>query len=144
MNNYMNYQKMQVTTVDRLKLVVMLYEGAISYLKTATQYLEKNDLAGKGMYIAKAQDIIDELNNSLNMQEGGEIAVNLRKIYNFIYFYLVKANLSKNRKMIDEVINILSSLKDAWEQINISEVTKEKAGQTTSPEAKLDMNELRV
>jgi flagellar protein FliS len=144
MNNYMNYQKMQVTTVDRLKLVVMLYEGAISYLKTATQYLEKNDLAGKGMYIAKAQDIIDELNNSLNMKDGGEIAVNLRKIYNFLYFYLVKANLSKNRKMLDEVINILSSLKEAWEQINISETAAEQPNTLPQPEQKLDMSELRV
>ena len=143
MKNYMNYQKMQVTTVDRLKLVVMLYEGAISYLKTATQYLEKNDLANKGMYIAKAQDIIDELNNSLNMNEGGEIAVNLRKIYNFLYFYLVKANLSKNKKMIDEVINILSSLKEAWEQINLNEAVAEQKGEAPAVQ-NIDMKELRV
>ena len=117
-NNLMNYQKVQVTTADRLKLVVMLYDGAISFLKTALKYLEKNDMAGKGMYIAKAQDIIDELNNSLNLEEGGEIAVNLRKIYNFIYFYLVKANISKDPKMIKEVIGILSTLKEAWEEIS--------------------------
>ncbi len=143
MNNYMNYQKVQVTTVDRLKLVVMLYDGAISYLKTAKQYLAKNDLSGKGMYIAKAQDIIDELNNSLNMNEGGEIAVNLRKIYNFLYFYLVKANLSKNQKMVDEVINILSSLRDAWKQINLNETNTE--GTDKIPvEQPLEMKELRV
>ena len=114
----MNYQKVQVTTADRLKLVVMLYDGAISFLKSAINCLEKNDMAGKGIYIAKAQDIIDELNNSLNLNDGGEIASTLRKIYNFLYFYLVKANLKKDPKMIQEVIDILSSLREAWYEIS--------------------------
>ena len=129
MNNLMNYQKVQVTTADRLKLVVMLYDGAISYLKSAIKYLEENDMAAKGIYISKAQDIIDELNNSLNMNEGGEIASTLRKIYNFLYFYLVKANLKKDKKMIKEVIDILSTLREAWDEIskkNIEEATPEE------------------
>ncbi len=127
MNNLMNYQKVQVTTADRLKLVVMLYDGAISYLKTAIKYLENNDMAAKGIYISKAQDIIDELNNSLNMEEGGEIASTLRKIYNFLYFYLVKANLKKDSKMIQEVIDILSSLKEAWEEISKKKIEEESS-----------------
>ncbi len=118
----MNYQKVQVTTADRLKLVVMLYDGAISFLKSAINCLEKNDMAGKGIYIAKAQDIIDELNNSLNLKDGGEIASTLRKIYNFLYFYLVKANLKKDPKMIKEVIDILSSLREAWYEISNKKV----------------------
>ncbi len=127
MNNLMNYQKVQVTTADRLKLVVMLYDGAISYLKTAIKYLEENDMAGKGIYISKAQDIIDELNNSLNLQEGGEIASTLRKIYNFLYFYLVKANLKKDAKMIQEVIDILSTLREAWDEISKKKIEEESS-----------------
>ncbi len=136
MNNYMNYQKMQVTTSDRLKLVVMLYDGAISFLKTAIKYIEKNDMASKGIFISKAQDIIDELNNSLNIKDGGEIAVNLRKIYNFLYFYLVKANISKNKDMILEVISILNTLKEAWE-----EISKKGTEQSTNtpPTEKIDL-----
>ncbi len=129
MNNINNYQKVQVTTADRLKLVVMLYDGAISYLKTAIKYINENDMAAKGIYISKAQDIIDELNNSLNMNEGGEIASTLRKIYNFLYFYLVKANLKKDTKMIQEVIDILSSLRDAWDEISKKKMEEESASQ---------------
>ncbi len=129
MNNINNYQKVQVTTADRLKLVVMLYDGAISYLKTAIKYINENDMAAKGIYISKAQDIIDELNNSLNMNEGGEIASTLRKIYNFLYFYLVKANLKKDPKMIQEVIDILSSLRDAWDEISKKKIEEESSSQ---------------
>ncbi len=134
MNNINNYQKVQVTTADRLKLVVMLYDGAISYLKTAIKYINENDMAAKGIYISKAQDIIDELNNSLNMNEGGEIASTLRKIYNFLYFYLVKANLKKDPKMIQEVIDILSSLRDAWD-----EISKKKMEEESSSQEKVDL-----
>jgi flagellar protein FliS len=134
---------MQVTTVDRLKLVVMLYDGAISFLKTAIAHLEKNDFAGKGIYIAKAQDIIDELNNSLNVKEGGEIAVNLRKIYNFLYFYLVKANLARDSKMINEVINILSTLRDAWEQVCEKE-NSNKTNNNVPVNKDGDLSELRI
>ena len=126
MNNLMNYQKVQVTTADRLKLVVMLYDGAISYLKSAIKYIEENDMAAKGIYISKAQDIIDELNNSLNLKDGGEIAMTLRKIYNFIYFYLVKANLKKDTKMIQEVIDILSTLREAWDEISKKKIEEEE------------------
>ncbi len=141
MENYMNYQKVQVTTSDRVKLVVMLYDGAISFLKTAIKYLEKNDMAGKGVYIAKAQDIIDELNNSLNIKEGGEIAVNLRKIYNFLYFYLVKANLSKNKSMIEESISILSTLREAWDEVGKKSPEQEQHATMTQSEG---VSEIRV
>ncbi len=140
MNNYMNYQKVQVTTSDRLKLVVMLYDGAISFLKTAVNCLEKNDMAGKGVYIAKAQNIVDELNNSLNIKDGGEIAVNLRKIYNFLYFYLVKANISKNRAMLKESISILMTLKEAWEYINMKNPEQENFTESEN----LSLQEMRV
>ncbi len=141
MNNYMNYQKVQVTTSDRLKLVVMLYDGAISFLKTAIQHMEKNDMANKGIYIAKAQDIIDELNNSLNMKDGGEIALNLRKIYNFLYFYLVKANISKNKNMILETIAILNTLKEAWEEISKKNIKEED---NVASSEKVELSEMRV
>lgn len=145
MNNYLdNYQKVQVTTVDRIKLVIMLYDGAISFLKTAIANLEKNDFAGKGVYIAKAQDIIDELNNSLNMKEGGEIAVNLRKIYNFLYFYLVKANLSRDKRKIEEVINILSTLRDAWEHVSEKEKSKNSEDAIPMNSTNENVGEIRV
>ncbi len=141
MDKLMNYQKIQVTTADRLKLVVMLYDGAISFLKTAKKYLEENDMAAKGIYISKAQDIIDELNNSLNLKQGGEIAITLRKIYNFLYFYLVKANLKKDPKMIQEVIDILSSLREAWFEISKrKENEKENEEENYVPDQKVELS----
>ncbi len=71
------YAATQVSTADRLQLVVMLYEGAISFLRQAKEKMALKDATGKGLYLGKALDIIAELNASLNFQEGGEIAANL-------------------------------------------------------------------
>jgi len=86
------YMNTQIATADRLKLVVMLYEGAISFIKQAKIKMEQKDASGKGIFIGKALDIIAELNSSLNFKTGGEVAVNLSRIYNFLTFYLTKAN----------------------------------------------------
>ena len=70
------YQQTQVTTVDKGRLIVLLYEGAIKFLHQAKVCQEENDVAGKANHINRALDIISELNQSLNMNEGGDLAQN--------------------------------------------------------------------
>jgi flagellar biosynthetic protein FliS len=72
-------QKDTGATVDRGRLIVLLYEGAISFLTKAKASIADNDVPGCCNLINRAQDIIDELNASLNMDQGGDIAANLEK-----------------------------------------------------------------
>ena len=113
------YVNTQIKTADRLKLVVMLYEGAISFLRQAKTKMENNDIAGRGVFIGKAQDIILELDNSLNLELGGEIASNLRKLYGFMNRYLTKTIVKWDPQAIERVIHMLSQLKEAWEEISL-------------------------
>lgn len=112
------YISTQISTADRLKLVVMLYEGAISFLKQAQEKMALKDAAGKGLFIGKAQEIINELNASLNFQAGGEVAVNLSRLYNFMTAYLSRAHINWEAEALDEVINMLESLKTAWYEVH--------------------------
>jgi flagellar protein FliS len=118
------YEETSISTQDKGKLVVMLYEGAIKYLKVARRELEDGDYATKGTYIGKAQDIISELNNSLDMEVGGELARDLRSLYNFIYGRLSTANIERDVEKIDDCIRLLRQLHGAWEQ-----AARETAGQ---------------
>jgi len=111
------YLNAQVTTSSSPKLVVMLYDGAISFLNQAKSRARTDDMAGKGMFILKAQDIIMELNNALNMQAGGEIARNLRRLYLFMNRHIIAANIKKDETMLNDVIKMLTRLKKAWETI---------------------------
>lgn len=111
------YQDNAVTTQSSGRIVVMLYDGAIKFLKLAVKEIEAKNPEAKGIYITKALDIIYELNTVLDMKAGGEIAQNLRSMYMFMIQHLTKANLKQDVKMIQEVINLLEELNEGWRAI---------------------------
>ena len=119
MNTYgqRQYQHTQITTVDRGRLIVLLYEGAIKFLRQARDCSEAGDLEGKSNNINKALDIINELNQSLNMTEGGDLAQNLRRLYLFMSDYLLKGKIKKDLHYIDDVLRMLTSLNSAWNEV---------------------------
>ena len=108
----------QVTTTTPGHLVVMLYDGAITFLEQAKQEIEIRNYAKKGILISQALDIISELDGSLNTDKGGEIAQNLHKLYMYCSTRLLQANLKMDITLIDEVIGILSSFRSAFSEIS--------------------------
>ena len=111
------YKKTEVTTADHSKLILMMYDGAIKFIEIAKNKLKENDMAGKGMYISKAEGVVSELMASLNMEGGGEIALSLEKLYAFINRQLRIANVNKDIKPLDISLNILKELREAWGKI---------------------------
>jgi flagellar protein FliS len=111
------YQDNVVTTQSKGRLIVLLYDGAIKFMKLAIKELEANNYIAKGQYINKAQDIINELNAVLDMNAGGEIATNLRKLYCFMNRRLSEANIKRDPKMIREVIELMEELNQSWKAI---------------------------
>lgn len=111
------YRETTVATQNKGRLVVMLYEGAIRFLKQAIRDMEAKDYMGKGRNIQKALDIIYELNTVLNMEAGGEVAGNLRSLYNFMTRHLTQANIKCDPQMVREVITILEELNQGWRAV---------------------------
>ncbi len=111
------YFQTQVTTTTQGNLLLMLYDGAIKFLKQAKEKIQEKNYAQKGILISKAMDIISELDSSLNSQKGGDLANNLHNLYFFCNTRLLKANLHMDVELIDEVVKILSGLRDAFGQI---------------------------
>jgi flagellar protein FliS len=111
------YQDTAVTTQTRGRLIVLLYEGAIKFLKLAITEIEAGNWEAKGRYINRAIDIINELNTVLDIEAGGDIAQNLRKLYVFVVRHLGQANIKRDPKMIQEVITLLTEINDGWKTI---------------------------
>ena len=111
------YQQTQVTTVDKGRLIVLLFEGAIKFLHQAKECAECGDIAGKSNYINRVLDIIAELNQSLNLAEGGDLAVNLRQLYIFWSEHLIQAKIRKETRNIEDVAKMMDSLNEAWNQV---------------------------
>jgi flagellar protein FliS len=117
MNGISAYQDSSVTTQSKGRLIVMLYEGAIKFMKLAIKEIEAGNHKEKGQYINKAQDIINELNVVLDMDAGGEIATNLRKLYCFMSRRLSEANIKRDPQIIREVIKLMEELNQSWKAI---------------------------
>jgi flagellar protein FliS len=108
------YKKTAVSTANRETLLIMLYEGAIRFLKTAVEAIHAKDLPQKGISIGKAHDIINELSNTLNFEAGGSIAVELERLYNFMVEQMVKANLENTVEPLETTIKLLENLLIGW------------------------------
>lgn len=111
------YFNTQANTTSPGKVVIMLYDGAISFLEKAKIKIEEKDYAEKGNLITKAIDIINELTSSLNVEKGGDLAQNLTSLYFYCTTTLLQANMKMDIEKIDIVINILGNLKGAFEEI---------------------------
>jgi flagellar protein FliS len=116
-----SYRKVATQTATPGQLVLMLYDGAIGFLEKAligfnhTDPLVFNQTINNN--ILRAQAIIHEMNASLNMQAGGEVSANFRRLYNYLYRRLGFANRQKQREPIDETLSRLRALRDSWAEM---------------------------
>src|SRR5574344_1729095 len=121
-NGYNAYREASVKTASQGKLVVMLYEEAVRQLEKAIELIgpenkiKPNEIENFGNSIQKAEDIISELQISLDMEKGGEISKNLMSLYVFFNKQLLDATISHDKKSIDSVREQMASLRDAWIQ----------------------------
>lgn len=112
------YKKNQIETASPKQLVVLLYEGAIKFIRLAELAVEKEDLNKVNTNLIKAQDIVTELMVSLNHQDGhNAIASELQSLYSFILTQLIQANLHKDQKKMSETRHLMSELLEAWASI---------------------------
>jgi len=128
MNPYLKqYQTNQIQTASPERILIMLYDGAIQFLNKAKKELESENIQEVHNNIIGAQKIISEFMNTLDMEIGGETAVNLYNLYEYMHFRLVQANIKKDAEMINEVLTHLKDLKATWEEA-IRIANKEKSG----------------
>jgi flagellar protein FliS len=109
-----NYREQQIQTADRGTILVMLYQGAIDFVRRAVSAKEKGDIAEKGMCILKAHAIISELHATLDLETGGELAGTLESLYIYMLDRITIANFNNDPKPLHEIISLLTTLKEGW------------------------------
>ena len=114
-----------VQGADPHQLVSMLFDTLLQSLVRARGALKTRDIAAKGAAIGKAVRILEEgLKAGLNMEQGGELAQNLRAVYDYSILRLTQANLRNDDAALAEVVALIEPVADSWKQI--------KAGGTSS------------
>ena len=136
---YNAYREASVKTASQGKLVVMLYEEAVRQLEKAIELIgpenkiKPNEIENFGNSIQKAEDIISELQISLDMEKGGEISKNLMSLYVFFNKQLLDATISHDKKSIVSVKEQMASLRDACIQAANSTANTETTVPPESP-----------
>lgn len=111
---YTAYKAASVSNSKPEDLVMMLYTGLVRFIMQAQKAIETNEIEKAHENITRAQDIISELESSLNMEY--EISHNLMLLYDYLYRRLVDANVKKNRAILDEVLKFAVEFRDTWSQ----------------------------
>ncbi|CAG4903938.1 flagellar export chaperone FliS [Paraburkholderia saeva] len=97
------------------RLIVMLYQGARQAIAQARMHLQQGNVPARGEAIGKAIEIIGSgLQQSLNLEAGGEIAERLDGLYAYMARRLLDANIKQNEAMLVEVDGLLATLEEAW------------------------------
>jgi flagellar protein FliS len=117
-NPWKSYRQVATQTAPPGQLVLMLYDGAIRFLDRARAGFSREDPAEFNETInnniQRAQDILNELNASLNLEAGGELAATLRRLYLYLDWRLLQSNLKKEAAGVEEAIERLTVLREAW------------------------------
>lgn len=108
------YKQNVVFTATPEELTLMLYDGSIKFMNIAKYSIENDDIQRAHEALIRAQDIIIELNSSLNMEY--ELSTNFRRLYEFILDKLIDANIQKEIEPIDEALEILTEMRDTWKE----------------------------
>jgi flagellar protein FliS len=111
------YQHTSVQSSSPLELVVLLYDGALRHLVAAKDATLRHDLIARRDAFSKVMAIITELQSTLNLEDGGPVAVSLDALYTYMTGKLIESTANKDVAGIEEVEKLLRPLRDAWSTI---------------------------
>jgi flagellar protein FliS len=130
MNGLQAYQRVNtqtsITDADPHKLIQLLYAGALERINMAKARMQVKDFEGKGKLISKAIEIVGGLRSFLDFEKGGDLAVRLESLYDYMERTLFEANAKNDVTKLDEVADLLRSIKDGWDGIREEAISLQK------------------
>lgn len=127
------YAQNEVLSASPERLVQLLYEFGIQSIVRARECNRKRDVAGRVRHINKAFAVVVELNDGLDFEAGGDIAVNYARIYDYCQRRLIEANVQQADVILAEVQSLLEDLQEAW-QVVVTKVGADRTARLLSPD----------
>lgn len=133
-----SYKSAEVVTADRGKLVIMIYDHCIKWIRRAEEDCKAGSLEKMAKSIQRAQAGITELMCALDMEKGGDIAKNLFNLYDFYSKHLTTAIKDRSAKALADVLAMMSSLREAW-VVAVENVRREDRGSLSAAASSLSL-----
>jgi flagellar secretion chaperone FliS len=111
------YREVAIKTASPLQLIVILYDAAICSIQEAREQMSHRNIASRSRSINKCIAIISELQSSLNLKAGGEIAIGLNKLYDYMIRTIFRANADQSTQPLIEIETLLGNLRSAWVEL---------------------------
>ena len=108
------YRKTQILTANPAELMLLLYNAALCYCEQAKGRLDAEDFEAAHDWLVKAENVVLELSAALRRDAYPELVDNLSRLFEFVFYRLFEANVSRNRRCVEEAINVLTLLRGAW------------------------------
>ena len=105
------YQTNNITTATPEKLMIMLFDGAIQFLQKAKTAIEEKNLKERSVNLESARKIIRELMRTIDLENGNDVSKSLFRLYNKMAMKLIKANVSRNSGLVEEVLQDLTNIR---------------------------------
>jgi flagellar protein FliS len=111
------YRSNQVQTASPARVIVQFYDGALKFIRLASQAIEARDLAAKGTHLSRAHAIVSELRANLDPTRAPELCAELDRLYVFVLDAITEANIKADSKPLPPAIKVLEQLRGAWAQV---------------------------
>src|SRR3974390_1710865 len=113
-NPRQQYKEVHLASSSPEETGLMLYEGAIRFLKEAAAEISKNNITTKIHFIEKVEKIIEYLQSCLDRENGGEIAGNLHRLYEYMLVRLTEANFYNDVARLEEIAKLIGTIREGW------------------------------
>jgi flagellar protein FliS len=110
------YRRVESESRSPVELVVMLYDGVLRFAAEAREAHQRRDLRQRGIAVSRALAIVSHLQNTLDLEQGGAVADEMDKLYTYVTSRLMDVTLKQDVGACDEVVRLLSPIRDAWSQ----------------------------
>lgn len=114
-NPYQSYQQSSVNTASPGELTLMLYNGCLKFINLAKHAISNKDIESKNTNIIKAQNIVQELRVTLNMDL--DVSQNMLPLYDYMHRRLIEANIKNDTAILSEVEGLVTEFRDTWKQV---------------------------
>jgi flagellar protein FliS len=111
------YTTADVTVADRERLLLLVLEGGVKFLRLTRDALAAGDLARFSDHLGRSQAIIAELLATLDHEAGGPIAADLARLYDFMLFHLTEANVRKSVRHVEDVMAVFGTVAAAYREV---------------------------
>jgi flagellar protein FliS len=126
-----SYRQNEIQSRSPLELVVMLYDGALRFTADARDAMVRRDIRSRQQHLSRAMAIVSELQSTLDMETGGEVAEHLDKLYGFVRDRLIEASVKQDLRPLDEARRVLTTLREGW--LAISRASASAAATSSVP-----------